>query len=252
MDLSISNLAWDHKDLESILKILKEQNIKKIEGVLTKINTWDLIDEVEIENVKNKLKSYDIEMGSIQSIFYGVDVKSLNDKSTILQHIKKLIKFSKILGYTVLVFGSPNLRNNFNYETIVNILNEIDELLVKNNITMCIEPNSKIYKGDYFHTITEIVEFLNKNNFKNIKTMIDTHNLLLEGEDPIDMVESHFNSVSHIHVSENGLLPISNLEFHKKFSEKLKSVGYSGIITYELLQCDNLEEQIKQFKKIYN
>lgn len=252
MNLSISNLAWDHNDLDSVLKILQDQSIKKIEGVLTKINTWDLLDEVELNNVKNKLKSYNVEMGSIQSIFYGVDVKSLNNRSGILEHMKKLIKHSKILGYDVLVFGSPNLRNDFDYETIVGVLNEIDDLLVNNNIIMCIEPNSKIYKGGYFYKISEIVDFLTKNNFKNIKTMIDTHNLLLEGEDPIEMVEKYFNSISHIHVSENGLLPISNLDFHEKFSKKLKSVQYTGIITYELLKCDNLEEQIKKFKEIYN
>ena len=45
MNLSISNLAWDHKDFDNVLKILKNQNIKKIEGVLTKINSWDLINK---------------------------------------------------------------------------------------------------------------------------------------------------------------------------------------------------------------
>jgi len=71
MNLSISNLAWDHKDFDNVLKILKNQNIKKIEGVLTKINSWDLINKPQLEIIKNKLKSYEIDMGSIQSIFYG-------------------------------------------------------------------------------------------------------------------------------------------------------------------------------------
>jgi sugar phosphate isomerase/epimerase len=88
--------------------------------------------------------------------------------------------------------------------------------------------------------------------YKSTQQLIDTHNLLLENEDPIEMIEKYFNNISHIHVSENNLLPISNLEFHKKFSKKLKSVEYNGIITYELLPCDNLEYQIKKFKKIYN
>lgn len=252
MNLSVSNLAWDHKDFDNVLKILKNQNIKKIEGVLTKINSWDLIDKPQLENIKNKLKSYDIDMESIQSIFYGINIKSLNNKSEILGHIKKLTDYSKILGYKILVFGSPNLRNEFDYQTIVDVFSEIDKLLIDNDIVMCIEPNSKIYKGDYFHTITEIVGFLNKNNFKNIKTMIDTHNLLLEDEDPIEMMSKYFKHIIHIHVSENGLIPISDQNFHKNFSQKLKSVKYGGIITYELLPCDNLEEQIKQFKKIYN
>ena len=252
MNLSISNLAWDHKDLESTLKILQKYKIKKIEGVLSKINKWDLIDNDELKNVKTMLESFDVGMGSIQSIFYDVNIESLNEKNKFTQHINKLIEFSKILGFNVLVFGSPNLRNGFNYEIIVDVLKNVDVVLLENNITMCIEPNSKIYNGEYFHTITEISEFLKSNNFTNIKTMVDTHNLILEGEDPVEMIEKYFNQVHHIHVSENKLLPLSNLVFHKKFSEKIKSLKYDGIITYELLQCDNLENQIKTFTEIYN
>lgn len=252
MNLSISNLAWDHKDLESTLKILQKYKIKKVEGVLSKINKWDLIDDNELKNVKTMLESFDVGMGSIQSIFYDVNIESLNEKNKFTQHINKLIEFSKILGFNVLVFGSPNLRNGFNYEIIVDVLKNVDVVLLENNITMCIEPNSKIYNGEYFHTITEISEFLKSNNFTNIKTMVDTHNLILEGEDPVEMIEKYFNQVHHIHVSENKLLPLSNLVFHKKFSEKIKSLKYDGIITYELLPCDNLENQIKTFTEIYN
>lgn len=252
MNLSISNLAWDHKDLESTLKILQKYKIKKVEGVLSKINKWDLIDDNELKNVKTMLESFDVGMGSIQSIFYDVNIESLNEKNKFTQHINKLIEFSKILGFNVLVFGSPNLRNGFNYEIIVDVLKNVDVVLLENNITMCIEPNSKIYNGEYFHTITEISEFLKSNNFTNIKTMVDTHNLILEGEDPVEMIEKYFNQAHHIHVSENKLLPLSNLVFHKKFSEKIKSLKYDGIITYELLPCDNLENQIKTFTEIYN
>ena len=146
---------------------LQKYKIKKIEGVLSKINKWDLIDNDELKNVKTMLEAFDVEMGSIQSIFYDVNIRSLNEKNKFTQHINKLIEFSKILGFNVLVFGSPNLRNGFNYEIIVDVLKTIDEVLLENNITMCIEPNSKIYNGEYFHTITEISEFLNSNNFRS-------------------------------------------------------------------------------------
>jgi sugar phosphate isomerase/epimerase len=252
MKLSISNLAWDHKNLEATLKILEKYEVKNIEGVLSKINKWDQIDELQLRDFKSILESFGVKIPSIQSIFYDVDIDSLNNKNKFIHHIKKLIEFSKVLGFDVLVFGSPNLRKNFDFNTIVDVLTNVNELLSENGIIMCIEPNSKIYNGEYFNTITEIVNFLNLNNFSNIKTMIDTHNLLLESEDPIEIIEKYYNHIYHIHISENKLLPLSDLEFHKKFSEKIKSLGYENIITYELLQCDDLEEKIKIFTKIYN
>jgi D-psicose/D-tagatose/L-ribulose 3-epimerase len=252
MNLSVSNLAWDHKDLDVTLNILEKYNIKNIEGVLSKINKWDKIDNTQLINFKNVLETFGVKIPSIQSIFYNVNIDSLNNKNKFVQHINKLIEFSKTLEFDVLVFGSPNLRNNFHFNTIVDVLTDVNKLLSENGIIMCIEPNSKIYNGEYFNTITEIINFLNLNNFSNIKTMIDTHNLLLESEDPIEIIEKYYNHIYHIHISENKLLPLSDLEFHKKFSEKIKSLGYENIITYELLPCDNLEEKIKVFTKIYN
>jgi sugar phosphate isomerase/epimerase len=100
--------------------------------------------------------------------------------------------------------------------------------------------------------VDEIVDFIESNNFKNIKTMIDTHNIILEGEDPITVLDRNYNHIYHIHVSEENLKPLMDIDFHLKFSDKLKSLDYKGIVTYELLPCDDFENEIKLFKKIYS
>ena len=84
-----------------------------------------------------------------------------------------------------MVFGSPNMRKGIIDDSLSKIFKRIDESLNNTNITLVIEPNSKVYNGDYFHNIKEIVDFIENNKFINIKTMIDTHNLELEGYDPI-------------------------------------------------------------------
>jgi sugar phosphate isomerase/epimerase len=82
--------------------------------------------------------------------------------------------------------------------------------------------------------------------------MIDTHNLKLEGYDPIIELGKYYDYINHIHISEIKLTPIINSETHINFSNELKNLGYDKIITYEVLKCDNIESEIKKFVEIYN
>lgn len=151
-----------------------------------------------------------------------------------------------------MVFGSPTMRNGMVNDSLSKIFKRIDESLNNTGITITIEPNSKVYGGNYFHNITEIVNFIENNKFVNIKTMIDTHNLKLEGYDPIIELRKYYDYINHIHISEIKLVPIINSETHINFANELKNLGYDKIITYEVLKCDNIESEIKKFVEIYN
>jgi sugar phosphate isomerase/epimerase len=252
MKLSLSNLAWDIPDNDQILSILNTNNVSNIEGVLSKIDEWEKLTNDVLLEYKKKLDSYNIKIESIQSIFYNIKCDGIRDTEIVYKHINRLIEICKILNVKVMVFGSPTMRTGIIDESLSKIFKKIDELLNGTEITVVIEPNSKIYGGNYFYSINEIVEFIENNKFINIKTMIDTHNLELEGHDPIIELGKYYNYINHIHISEVKLTPIINTEKHIKFSIELKKIGYDKIITYEVLKCDNLESEIKKFIEIYN
>jgi len=253
MKLSISNFAWNFSENDFAFNILNKHGIKNIEGVLTKINDWKILSVDDVVNFKRIMDSYGVVMESVQSIFYGVKCDGLHDKKIVIPHIERLIGFSKILGVKVLILGSPNLRRkNLEWESeLSDTFKTIDSMLENTGIEMSIEPNTKSYGGDYFYTLTQIVDFINMNNLHNIKTMIDTHNLISEGLDPCDEIVRYYQKINHIHISEPNLTPIQNFEFHNKFSEVIKSLKYDKIITYELLKCENFDECVDVFKKIY-
>lgn len=253
MKLAISNFAWDFSENTNIFEILKKHQIPNVEGVLTKIDNWGDLTSEKVLNFKSLLDSYDLTIESLQSIFYGVNCDGLHDGKVIIPHIEKVLEYSKILGVKTLVLGSPNLRRNTPNLLIElsNVFKVLDKILENSGIEISLEPNTKSYGGDYFHNLTDIVIFISENNFKNIKTMIDTHNLILEGIDPCKEITKYFNVVNHIHISEQGLKPIQDIEFHKKFSQTIKTLKYDKIVTYELLKCENLESTIDEFKNLY-
>jgi sugar phosphate isomerase/epimerase len=256
MNIALSNLAWDHEDIDKTLTLLKSLNIKHVEGVLTKINPWSSLQETDLQGFKEKLDSYSINCSSLQSLFFGVNAKDMGDIEIITNHIKKLVNYSKLLGVKVLVMGSPILRKkteDFTWKLkLIDTMKAVDDILKDTGITLVIEPNARIYKGDYFYTCTEIVDFLRIYHFSNIKTMIDTHNLLYEFADPINEYYENIFFISHIHISENNLEPISYNKFHNIFAKELFLSGYDKLITYEVKKSDNVEESIKIFASIYS
>ncbi len=254
MRLAVSNFAWDIENSDEMFNHLKSLNINNIEGVLTKIDVWDNLSINKIYEYKDYLDSNNIIIPSIQSLFYNVDCESIFDEIKFISHIEKLISFSKILSVKILVFGSPSLRKKIDgWEShLIDIFKKIDNLLEGTNIELTIEPNSKIYGGDFFHTIPEIVEFISKNKLQNIKTMVDTHNVILEGDNPINDLKRYYNYINHIHISENKLKPIEDTSFHLKFSNELKKLKYNKIITYEVIKCDNIFSSIDEFYKLYS
>jgi sugar phosphate isomerase/epimerase len=252
MKLALSNFAWDSDENESIFKTLSSIGVENIEGVLTKINNWDSLGESELVKYKELLNRHGIKIESIQSIFYGVSCNDLSDYKTI-DHYKKLIECCKVLGVKVMVLGSPSLRKNVNcwYDNLSDILKKVDGMLNDTGIELSIEPNTKTYGGDYFYTVQEIVDFIIHNDFKNIKTMVDTHNVKLEGLDPLNEFRNNIQYINHIHISEPNLKTLSDFDLHKEFSKLLKSFNYNGIITYEVNKCDNIIESVKDFYLIY-
>jgi sugar phosphate isomerase/epimerase len=118
-------------------------------------------------------------------------------------------------------------------------------------IQLSIEPNTRGYGGDYFYNLNEIVDFIVHNDFKNIKTMVDTHNVILEGLNPVNDLISHFKHVNHIHISEPKLKTLSDVDFQKNFSKTLKELDYKGIVTYEVVKCEGLIESVKEFYELY-
>jgi sugar phosphate isomerase/epimerase len=253
MTLSLSNFAWDQNNSDDVFKKLNELGIRNVETILTKITDWDNLDEQSLLNYLNILKKYNLNSSSIQSLFYNTDCKTISNVNCIIKHFKNLIYYAKILSTNILVFGSPSLRkkNDGWEESLITIFKTVDKLLLGTNLEITIEPNSKIYGGEFFISIPEIVSFIKKNNLINIKTMIDTHNLIGEGMDPFNELENYFEYINHIHISENKLEKIKNNQFHRLFSKKIKSMGYNKIITYEVIKCDDILSSIELYNTIY-
>lgn len=246
MHLAVTSLAWND-DENKMFSHLKRCNISNVEVVFSKIKPWDQLTDQDITKYKQKLDDNGLSAVSTQSLFYGIQT-NLTETETVLEHFKRLIRYCEILGIKTMVFGSPGMRRG-DSSANKELFYKINELLNNKNLSLAIEPNARIYGGEYWHTIPEIVQFL-ENNFKNICTMVDTHNLVLEKRSIVGDLVQFFDKIKHVHLSEPKLAVTSNFENVSDLIENLQRMRYAGSITYEVLAAEGIYDSILQFSKI--
>ncbi len=243
MKLGISQLQFSNKeDLVNSISVLRKYNIKNIEVVFSKIDS-----DSEYLRTFNELN---LDTKSTQSILFNSGISDIADEAMI-HHIFKLSDRCKSFGVQTLVLGSPLQRVSFFKGRLMEHLSRIDQILIEKNQYLCIEPNCKKYKGNYFFTVKEIVDFIREGGFSNIKTMIDTHNLINEGEVPSKILEDFFPYIYHVHVSEDDLKSFIKAKEHLDFSEALKKLAYDKLVTYEVLPLKDLDSSLNDFTSVY-
>ena len=251
MKLGISNLAWDNNtECEQLIPVLKDNNINYIEIVFPKHLEWNNPYH-KLDAFMNIIEKNNLKILSTQSIFFNSNVNNFYGEG-FLKHLELVSNLSKEIGVNKLVLGSPNMRIDKNYDLLFKTFEEADKLMLNKNLTLLLEPNCKLYKGEFFHTVSEIVDFIKTNNFKNISTMIDTHNILLENENPVIIFNQYKDYIKHIHISEEKLDSFIESDNHNALSELLTTSEYNDLIIYEAKLTPQLKKDIKLFSKTYN
>lgn len=254
MKLGISQLAFD-TELEFInsIKHLKQSGISYIEIVLPKIIEWNNINLDVLQNYVDSLSNAGLTCNSTQSITYNTTITSFLNKD-FFHHIVKVIDLCKITKTNTIVLGAPKLRDIYDENQLSILFKDLDLLLRNANQILCIEPNCTMYGGKFFTNLGNIVVFLKRNNFTNIKTMIDSHNLLHENLDLVYEYIKYKEYIYHVHISEVGLGLFNQSNAHLELSQCLKKHNYNNLITYEVAnQTDQtkLLNSISQFTNIY-
>ena len=249
MQLAVSDLGFD--GIENVANVLQQNGIEYIEVVPSKIKPYHALNVRDMLMYKDILADYNLKPYSFLSLFYGIEIKDLSEVDKILNHFQVLITYAQLTEVKKLVFGSPALRKKSpNWEQHLQyIFTRLDKMLDKTGISVIIEPVSSYYKAEFWYETGEIVNFIVNNKLKNIRTMVDTHNAMLEGEDPCLLYLRWKQYIGHIHIAEIGLGRLKSVEMHLKFSNTIRD--YKDVITHEITDKLRFAESVKTFSEIY-
>jgi len=235
MKHAVSNLAFEN--------IHEIADVKLLECVFSKIGPILDLETKDIVQWKSQLPENIIPY-SVQAITYNTGIEIIKYNTQCVTLVDKILSFAKELKLKRIVFGSPKLRKN---TPPTDLFKYIENQLAGTDLLFCIEPNAKIYGGDYFLNIQEIYEYIKENNFKNISTMIDTHCSWLENRDTEKDIIDYKDLITHVHASEVGLQEFKSFNEHREVAAALQKINYQHVITLE----SNSIRNIDMFVKIY-
>jgi len=184
---------------------------------------------------------------STQSIFYQSGLTTFEDVESTTEKLTHVIEECHKYGLKIIVFGSPKLRKG-SKEQLHKTFAKVDPLLNEYGIYLCVEPNASYYGGEYYHRVSEIA--IDIACYSNIMTMIDSHNLILEGDDLIDIFNQYEDQIKHIHFSEKDLKVIQDYTPLEELVELLVKKDYQYGITYELCYNENIVEVSRKFLEL--
>lgn len=249
MKLGVSSLV--SADIsEDTFKMFKDTNIRYFELAIPQYYNWDS-NWIRLNSLIDLCEKYQIKIKSAQSILFNSKTTSICD-DYFIPHIKYVLHVCSKIGIDVMVFGSPTSRNDVCKEKLKTIFDSIEIALQPTDQFLLIEPNCRKYGGSFFFTMSEIISFLIENGYTKIMTMIDTHNIISEGDDILEVYQKYLKYIKHIHVSENDLGAFIPSQTHLEFADLLKATDYDGLIIYEVKNSKNLINELTQFSKIYS
>jgi D-psicose/D-tagatose/L-ribulose 3-epimerase len=264
---AISLIAWGKENKKFFFDLIKKKNINSIEIAPSHIseNPENCTNET-INDFSSLLKKENINLIGFHSLLYKKKnmqlFESKETRNETLQYIKKIIYLCANLGGKKLIFGSPNNRKIFKrkyqdcYKQSQEDFWEIAEVAKKNNVIFCIEPLAKSL-SDFIQSSEEGASLVNSIDHPNFKLHIDTKTILENNEDFNSLLKKNINICEHIHISEIGLLPLSNKNFnHNSFSQALIKYKYNKFLSIEMNKEENnkiknITQSIDFLKKNY-
>ena len=225
-------------DLEKAFSVAKELGFDGIE-----ISVADP-EEISLSKVKDLVSKYQVGISAIATggaairdglIFSSLDksirkaaVKRIKNHIDFASHFSAVVVIGLIKGW---VDGDYSQCEDY----VTECLKECNEYAVKKRINFALEPINR-FQEDFFNSILDCKEYLNRIKFSNVKMMIDTFHMNIEDTDMWGNMRQAKDYIIHVHYSDsNRLAPgMGHFDFIK-MTEVLKGINYSGYISAEIL-----------------
>ena len=245
MNLSISNIAWNVWDDDSVAKILQKHSISNIDIAPGKYFDVEHVNLEHVKTIKNKWQDYGISIIGMQSLLYGSNGLNVFDESChskFFARIEKLCSIANVLGIKYITFGSPknriipdSLQNNY-IDIASKFFGVLGDIAKAHYTTICLEPNPTYYGGNFMVDSKSTSKIVSSVNHSNIKMQLDIGACFMNNEFVPGVVYKYYDIIGHVHISEPMLAPILAFN-HSLISKYVQQFDYC---TIEML-CNDLD-----------
>ena len=255
MKLSVSNFGWETEDNDKVYKLLKTFGIDGIEIAPTKIFGNNAYDRGKFakEYFDNVKKVFDLEVSSMQSLWYGKNEVIFSDseqRKRLLEYTKSAIDFAVMINCDNLVFGSPKsrvMRDKSDLFIAKDFFAEIGDYSFKKKVYFALEANPAVYGTNFLNSTKEALRFVSDVKSEGLSVNLDIGTVIINDED-VKFSDDEMGLISHIHISEPHLAPLVKRKEHLVLRDILRSFKYDRYVSLEMSTPRNFEDLIKSSK----
>lgn len=245
MKLSVSNIAWENKNLEEHLELLKDLKCDGVEIAPSCI--WKEPANVKNEEAKELRKlvyKYNLSIPALHALlFTRPDLGLFGDEAArkkTSNYLKKIISLAEMLDAKILVYGSPKSRRMGDkkysecYSMALEIFKGVGDEAEKRGRIFCIEPLGTsecefIQNSDEGFNLVKDVASPGFGLHLDAKAMIDSR------EDFGSVFQKYGKVVKHFHAGDPGIAPPGYTGFdHSVIGRAMKNSGYQGFLSIEM------------------
>jgi sugar phosphate isomerase/epimerase len=206
----------------------------------------DLKDE-EFCSLRERVDSSGLKCESCNNFFPGSIRLTGNavDYGKIEEYLDKALGRAAQLGVKVIVLGSPKSKNvpegypmDKAWSQLVELLRTIEPLVRTREITIVIEPLSKV-ESNIINSAGEGLRLVKAVDRENIKLLVDYYHLVMEKENLENILDAG-PYIKHTHFANPAgrVYPIEAEDGCIRFMNLLKRIGYEGRISVEAYTKD--------------
>ena len=221
---------------------------------------YDRLDAAKV--FANNLKTYNLSITSMQSIWYGMTESifgTKDERQKLVVYTKKAIDFAAAIDCPNIVFGCPKNRATPSEMTpdeympiSYDFFGTIASYAYQKGVKLSIEPNPPIYNTNFINTTKEAFEFVKTIGSEGLKVNIDLGTMIHYGES-VSLLNGNLPLVNHVHLSEPHLAPLKKRALHNELFEALRSLGYDKAISIEIgtqSNVDNIKNAVRYVKEL--
>lgn len=221
MRLSISNIAWDPKDDETVAGLLKKYSVDAIDVAPSKYFPDPANARKEdISSVKEWWKEEGVEIIGMQSLLFGTTglnvFGSSSSRAELFRHLSHVCRVGEGLGARFLVFGSPKNRDRNGLSDseassiAIPFFRSLGDIAEEYGTIICLEPNPICYGANYMVTNAETALVVQEVDHPFIRMQFDTGAITISEEEPSLALEQCADIIGHVHASEPNLVPLGD------------------------------------------
>ena len=261
MNLSISNIAWDKVNNETVYEMMQQNGFSGLEiapTIIFPMKPYEHLSEAKRWSDELMAK-YDFQVSSMQSIWFGKHEKifgSQEERKELLEYTKRAIDFASVIGCKNLVFGCPRNRaipQGADMHIAKDFFKELGDYAYERNTIIGMEANPPIYNTNFVNDTFSAIDLIDKVDSKGFLLNLDV-GTMIENHESVEMLCGRVEYINHVHVSEPGLKPIEKRELHAQLVELLKKEKYNRFVSIEMGKVEELstiEKVIKYVKTIF-